>query len=60
MERTVTEQQTTMKRQKLRDHNKENSAFGELGNSPEGKYWEGVESYNKTKSLHATFKSNIC
>ena len=37
MERTVTEQQTTMKRQKLRDHNKENSAFGELGNSPEGK-----------------------
>ena len=37
MEQTVTEQKTTMKRQKLRDYNKENSAFGELGNSPEGK-----------------------
>ena len=64
MEQTVTEQKTTMKRQKLRDYNKENSAFGELGNSPEGKRLVGGLSIiikQSLKSLHTiNLKVNIC
>ena len=63
MEQTVTEQKTTMKRQKLRDDNKENSVFGELGNSPEGKEMISFKCWAVMCLIiltNYTFKCDVC